>query len=60
MKHYKKDGKIIVEISPLELMRKYPKVWARVPTDTKRQLLYAPKTIIRIIDDNGELKIEVE
>lgn len=60
MKHYKKDGKIIVELSPLELMRKYPKVWSKVAPSVRRQLLYSPKTIIRVIDNDGSLEVQVE
>lgn len=60
MKHYKKDGKTIVELSPLELMTKYNKVWKVLPSDIRRQLFQAPHAVIRLINDGDKFSVEYE
>lgn len=60
MKHYKKDGKIIVELSPLELMTKFNMVWKVLPSDIRRQIFGAPFSVIRLINDGGKFSLEYE
>lgn len=60
MKHYKKDGAIIVELSPLELMTKHKKVWKALPSEIKKQLWNAPHAVIRLINQGDQFRVEYE
>lgn len=60
MKHYKKEGTIIVELSPIELMTEHTKVWKALPSDIKKQLWNAPHAVIRLINQGDQFRVEYE